>query len=345
MVKASILGATGYAGMELTRLITSHPQAEIAHLVSQSFAGKPYSAIYQSFASSGMMLEEMDISKISGDSDIIFASLPHGTSAETVKALYDRGCRVIDMSADYRYNDPAVYEKWYGAPHAFPELLKSSVYGLTEFYRKKIRGARLVGNPGCYTTCAILSLAPLMKSSVIDHHGIIIDAKSGATGAGRSPNEALHFCEVDENIKAYNVAKHRHTSEIEQELSLLHGGEIVVSFTPHLLPVKRGILATIYCPLADTASHKDILSLYRGFYKDEPFITLHEEGSLPEVKFVVGSNCIHIGFVVDKRTKRLIIVSALDNLVKGAAGQAVQNMNVMFGITESTGLSRTGWYL
>jgi N-acetyl-gamma-glutamyl-phosphate reductase len=346
MIKAGILGATGYAGMELTRLLASHPEVELLRLASQSHAGKAFSEVYPSFAASpGLMLDGVDFDGIASQCDIVFVSLPHGSSAEAVKSLYEKGCKVVDMSADFRYVDPLVYEKWYGAAHPYPALLRESVYGLTEIHRERIRTARLVGNPGCYTTCAILSLAPLMKGDAISHGGIIIDAKSGATGAGRSPSEALHFCEVDENVKAYNVARHRHTSEIEQELSLMCAQQIVVSFTPHLLPVKRGILSTIYCPLTRPVGHAQVMEMYEEFFGSEPFVVLLPEGRLPELKHVNGSNCIHIGFVVDPRTQRLVIVSALDNLVKGAAGQAVQNMNVMFGLDETMGLARTGWYL
>lgn len=346
MIKAGLLGATGYAGMELVRLLSAHPAVEITHLASHSMDGAAFSSVYPSFPPSfGRVLEKVDLETVAKDSDVVFTSLPHSTSMETVKRLHELGVRVIDLSGDYRYEDAVVYAQWYGVSHKYPELLCESVYGLTELHREKIKSARIVGNPGCYTTCAILALAPLMGTAFIDPQSIIIDAKSGTTGAGRTPSEALHFSEVDENIKAYNVGVHRHTSEIEQELSLLQGHEVIVSFTPHLLPCKRGILSTIYCSLEHDVTYDDVEALYRGFFADEPFVVLHPKGSLPQVKYVNGSNCIHIGFVVDPRTKRLVIVSALDNLIKGAAGQAIQNMNLMFDIPESSGLSMTGWYL
>ncbi len=346
MIKTGLLGATGYAGMELVRLLSAHPDVEIRHLASHSMEGAAFSSVYPSFPPSfGQVLEKVDLEKVAGDCDVVFTSLPHSASMDTVKSLYGMGARVIDLSGDYRYDDAAVYEKWYGAAHKYPELLKESVYGLTELHRARIKTARIVGNPGCYTTCAILALAPLMGKPFIDPHSIIVDAKSGTTGAGRTPSEALHFSEVDENVKAYNVGVHRHTSEIEQELSLLQGHEVVLSFTPHLLPSKRGILSTIYCSLEHAVTHEEVETVYKEFFADEPFVVLHPKGSLPQVKYVNGSNCIHIGFVVDPRTMRLVIVSALDNLIKGAAGQAVQNMNLMFDIPESSGLSMTGWYL
>ncbi len=346
MIKVSVIGATGYAGVELVRLLTSHPEVSITHLVSHSFSGKQLSDIYPSFkGTQAHTLEDMDLKAIAQDSDCIFTSLPHGTSDDVIAELYGYGKKVIDLSGDYRYDSAEVYEKWYGFPHAHPELLAQSVYGMPELHKEAIRTAKLIGNPGCYTTCSILALAPLVKNGVIDTDSIIIDAKSGSTGAGRSISQGMHFCEVNESMKAYKVATHRHTSEIEQELSLLAGSDIQLSFTPHLLPINRGILATSYASLKAPVTAEEVYALYNDFYQDQPFVVLHKPGSLPEIKFAVGSNFIHIGFVVDARLKRIIVVSCIDNLVKGAAGQAIQNMNLMFGLDETAGLMQPAWYL
>jgi N-acetyl-gamma-glutamyl-phosphate reductase len=346
LIRASVLGATGYAGIELVRLLYAHPHVDLVHLVSQSHVNQPVSDIYPSFK--GILdktCSHLDIDKIAEESEVIFTSLPHGASNQVIPALYERGKKVIDLSGDFRYKSAEVYEKWYGTRHTHPDLLKKSVYGLPELHRDEIKDTRLIGNPGCYPTCAILALAPLAARGLIDLNSIIIDAKSGATGAGREPSPALHFCEVDENIKAYKVATHRHTSEIEQELGALAKQDINLSFTPHLLPVKRGILSTIYATLEKSLNFTDICDLYEEFYANEPFIVLHQEGSLPEIKHVNGSNTCHIGFVLDKRTNRIIIVAAIDNLIKGAGGQAVQNMNILFGLDETTGLLSPAWYL
>jgi len=346
LIRVSVVGATGYAGIELVRLLYSHPQVELVHLVSQSFAEQPISNIYPNFK--GLLnkaCSRLDIDRIAEESDVVFTSLPHGISNQVIPALYQRGKKVIDLSGDFRYKSVKVYEKWYGVRHGHPDLLKESVYGLPELHRNEIKTARLVGNPGCYPTCAILGLAPLVKHQLIHLNSIIIDAKSGATGAGREPSQGLLFCEVDENIKAYKVATHRHTSEIEQELSILAQRELAISFTPHLLPVKRGILSTIYANLKKTLNFEDVYSLYSQFYAGEPFVVLHHEGSLPEIKHVNGSNSCHIGFVVDRRTNRIVVVTAIDNLIKGAGGQAIQNMNILFGLDETVGLRSPGWYL
>lgn len=347
MINASIIGGTGYAGSELTRLLHAHPSVNLNSIVSKSFAGQPFSSLYANFHS---ILEDkccsgLNIDQLAAENDIIFTALPHGASSSITSQLYNKGVKVIDLSGDFRYNDINLYKEWYGDVHVAPQLLETSVYGLSELHKEKVSHASLVGNPGCYTTCSILGLAPAVKSKLIDPSSIIIDAKSGATGAGRSPSQALHFCEVNENVKAYKVASHRHTSEIEQELSLLAEKNITLLFTPHLLPSKRGILATIYTTLNQPLSAGDIEDLYETFYADAPFVSILKDGKLPEVKHVNGSNNCYIGFTVDSRTNRLIIVSTIDNLIKGAAGQAIQNMNLMFGLDETTGLNRVAWYL
>lgn len=343
MIKAAVLGATGYAGIELVRLLTNHPEVSIEIVGSHTFAGKKISEVYQNLEH---ILEkectELDLDEVA-KCDVAFCALPHGASKSVIPQILEKGVKVIDLSGDYRYDDPAVYEAWYGEKHSSPELLKESVYGLCELHRDKIKGARLIGNPGCYTTCSILGTAPLLANKIIDTKNIIIDAKSGVTGAGRGLGLAYHFCECTENTKAYKIGTHRHTSEIEQELSNIAGENIMLSFTPHLIPQKRGILATIYANLNGTYTKEEILNMYKEFYKDEFFIRVKD--GLPETKHVAGSNFVDIGLDVDKRLNRVVVVSAIDNIVKGAAGQAIQNMNLMFGLEEGTGLKHAGFYL
>ena len=275
----------------------------------------------------------------------MFTALPHGVSGEVIPALYGKGVKVIDLSGDFRYDDPEVYKAWYGFEHSSPELLMESVYGMPELHREKIKCSRLIGNPGCYTTCSILALAPLVKHRLIDTGSIVIDAKSGASGAGRGLTEQTHFCELDESMKAYGIGTHRHTSEIEQELGNINGAPIQLSFTPHLLPIKRGILATSYAKLTSAASIDELLVLYRDFFSGEPFVTVCEKGKLPELKHVVGSNRVAIGICVDARVGRVIVVSCIDNLIKGAAGQAIQNMNILFNLEETMGLELIPWQI
>ena len=345
MIKAAVLGATGYAGIELVRLLTNHPEVNIEILGSQSFAGKPISDVYQNFRH----ILEKECSEVDLDEaakcDVAFTALPHGASKEVIPALLEKGLKVIDLSGDYRYDDAAVYEEWYGEKHSSPELLKESVYGLPELHREKIKGARLIGNPGCYTTCSILGAAPLLANKIAETKNIIVDAKSGVTGAGRGLKLQNSFCECTENSKAYKVTNHRHTSEIEQELSNIAGEKIMISFTPHLIPQKRGILSTIYVNLNRESSAEELTQMYKDFYKDEFFVRVKEVGDLPETKHVAGSNFVDIGVCYDKRLQRAVVVSSLDNIVKGAAGQAVQNMNILFGLDEKTALSNAGFYL
>lgn len=345
MIKAAVLGATGYAGIELVRILSGHPEVEIKVLGSHSFAGQPISEVYQNFAHIiDMDCEELDLDKVS-ECDVAFTALPHGASKDVIPSLIEKGLKVIDLSGDFRYDDIEVYEKWYGVEHSSPELLEESVYGLCELYRDKVKNARLIGNPGCYTTCSILGAYPLLKSGLAEHKNIIVDAKSGVTGAGRGLGLPLHFCECTENTKAYKVATHRHTSEIEQELSKAADEEVMISFTPHLIPQKRGILSTIYINLNKPCTTEEVVDIYKDFYKDEFFVRVKEAGKLPETKHVAGSNFVDIGIVVDERLNRAVVVSAIDNIYKGAAGQAVQNMNIMFGLDEKTGIANAGFYL
>lgn len=345
MIKVAVLGATGYAGIELVRILSNHPEVSLEVLGSHSFAGQKISDVYKNFKHIlDLECEETDLDKVK-KCDVAFTALPHGASKNIIPSLVDLGIKVIDLSGDFRYDDIKVYEEWYGEEHSSPELLAESVYGMPELYRDKIKGARLIGNPGCYTTCSILGTVPLLKSGMAETKNIIVDAKSGVTGAGRGLGLPYHFCECTENTKAYKVAAHRHTSEIEQEFSNAAGEKIMISFTPHLIPMKRGILSTIYVNLNRESSAEELTKLYKEFYKDEFFVRVKDEGDLPETKHVAGSNFIDIGVCYDKRLQRAVIVSALDNIVKGAAGQAVQNMNILFGLEETTGLKNAGFYL
>lgn len=347
MIRAGILGVTGYAGIELLRLLTNHPDVEVTTLVSGSSAGTKISDIYPNFKGiCDIELESLDVETIGKKCDVVFTSLPHGASDETIAALYkNTDAKIIDLSGDYRYDDVAVYEKWYQTEHHNKDLLKESVYGMCELYKDKIKNARLIGNPGCYTTASILGALPLIKSGFVQTENIIIDAKSGVSGAGRGLNQAFHFTECTETSKAYKIANHRHTSEIEQEYSKAAGKEVLVSFTPHLIPQKRGIYATIYMNLTGEYTDAQLLDAYKVFYENCPFVRIYDEGKIPESKNVNGSNYIDIGLKVDKRLKRVIVVSAIDNLIKGAAGQAVQNMNIMFGFDEMAGLKTVANYL
>lgn len=345
MINVAVLGATGYAGIELVRILSSHPDVNIKFLGSHSFDGKKISEVYQNF---GHILDieckDIDLDAIA-ECDLAFTALPHGASKTVIPDLINRGLKVIDLSGDFRYDDIKVYEEWYKQEHSSPELLKEAVYGLCELHREEIKGARLIGNPGCYTTCSILGAAPLLAKGYAETKNIIVDAKSGVTGAGRGLALPYHFCECTENTKAYKIATHRHTSEIEQELSKLAGENIMISFTPHLVPQKRGIFSTIYINLKEKHTTEEITELYKEYYKDEYFVRVKEDGQLPETKHVAGSNFVDIGVVVDERLNRAVVVSTLDNIVKGAAGQAVQNMNIMYGLDEKTGLKNAGFYL
>lgn len=345
MIKAAVLGATGYAGVELVRILSGHGETEIKVLGSHSFAGQNIDEVYKNFKHVlDVECEELNLDKIK-ECDIAFTALPHGASKSVIPSLIDAGVKVIDLSGDFRYDDISVYEEWYGEKHSAPELLKEAVYGMPELYRDKIKNARLIGNPGCYTTCSILGAVPLLKSGLAETKNIIVDAKSGVTGAGRGIALPYHFCECTENMKAYKVATHRHTSEIEQEFSNAAGDKIMISFTPHLIPVKRGIIATTYVNLKQKSSAEELTEMYKKFYDGEYFVRVREAGDLPETKYVAGSNFIDIGICYDKRLQRAVIISALDNIVKGAAGQAVQNMNILFGLDEKTGLKNAGFYL
>jgi N-acetyl-gamma-glutamyl-phosphate reductase len=336
-VRIGILGASGYTGAELLRLLRYHPQAEIRVLTADRHAGKPIAAVFPHLADEGLpdlvAIGEVDWSAV----DIVFCGLPHGTTQEVIAGLPER-LKIIDLSADFRLADIATYAEWYGHEHRAPELQREAVYGLTEIEREAVRDARLVANPGCYPTGAQLPLIPLLRARLIDPDDIIIDAKSGVSGAGRASREGSLFCEVAEGIHAYGVASHRHAPEIEQGLSAAAGRQLVVNFTPHLMPMNRGLLSTIYVRLAPGATLGDLRAVLEGAYRDEPFVHVLPDGSLPATRHVRATNLCLIGLSRDRVANRAILVSALDNLVKGASGQAIQNMNAMLGIRETTAL-------
>lgn len=346
MIKAGIIGATGYAGEELVRILAMHPEAEIVWYGSRSYIDQKYYDVYRNmFRIVDAVCMDDNMEELAGQADVIFTATPQGLCASLVNDEILSKVKIVDLSADFRIKDAAVYEKWYGIHHPTPQYLEEAVYGLSEINREKVKSARLVANPGCYTTCSILSCYPLVKEGLIDPDTLIIDAKSGTSGAGRGAKVANLYCEVNENIKAYGVASHRHTPEIEEQLSYAAGRPFTVNFTPHLVPMNRGILVTAYASLKAFGSGDGklpdaemIKAAYEKYYGEEKFIRLLPPGECPETKWVEGSNYVDIGFVVDERTGRVIIMAALDNLVKGAAGQAVQNMNLMFGLPESVGL-------
>ncbi len=343
-MKVSIIGATGYTGEELLRILASHPAVEIGYITSESSTGEAINTIYPHFNRfyDKKLASISQLAEIGADSDAVFLGLPHGHAMDAARKMLQSGARVIDLGADYRFSDPAVYEKWYKVPHTHPDA--PSVYGLTELYRDKVKTAAIVGNPGCYTTASILALAPLVKHRLVELDTIIVDAKSGISGAGRGLNLNHHFSEAFENVKAYNIGGHRHTPEIEQALSELAGSPVVISFTPHLIPMTRGILSTCYAKLKAGVSAGDIDQAYGAMYGGEFFIRLLGRGGYPATKNTRGSNFCDIGWHVDNRTGRVVAVSAIDNLVKGAAGQAVQNLNVMFGLDEKSGLTQAPLY-
>ncbi len=338
MVRIGIYGGSGYTGQELLRLLSGHPGAEVVAATSRRFAGVPVADVYPVFSGrTDLTYTDISPEEMAARADLVFLALPHGVSMEVAPLFLKAGRKVIDLSADFRIRDAASYEAWYGR-HTAAATIPEAVYGLPELYRDRIRTSRLVANPGCYPTSIILGLAPVLGSRWVETGSVIADSKSGVSGAGRDPQIASLYCEVDGGFKAYKVGRHRHTPEIEQELSLLAGSEMKISFTPHLLPVKRGILSTIYATLQRDVTGEDATALYREFYRDEPFVRVCRAGQVPNLSSVVGSNYCDIGVAVDPRTRRIIIVSVIDNLIKGASGQAIQNMNLLCGLEEATGL-------
>lgn len=342
-IKVGILGANGYVGYELVRLLVAHPNASVSYLGSRTFKGKAYSQVYPNLSGAlDLVCGDKALSEIAPDLDCVFTATPQGFCAANIDEKVLSQSKVIDLSADFRLKNAQIYEKWYKIEHKAPQFLNEAVYGLCEIHRQSIKKARLVANPGCYTTCAILSLFPLIKAGVAELNSIIIDAKSGKSGAGRNERLDNLFCETNENFAAYGVATHRHTPEIEEQLALAAGREFALQFTPHLVPMQRGILSTAYVNLTRNLSEDEVREIYADFYADEYFVRLLPKGILPQTRFVKGTNFVHINVCFDERTKRLIIIAALDNLIKGAAGQAVQNMNLLFGFDESAGLGAFG---
>jgi len=343
MIKVSIIGASGYGGGELARLLLGHPEVELVHLTAESKAGEAMADLYpnlRGFTSS--ITEAADAAQIAKDSDMVFLALPTGKAMQLAPAIVPHA-RLIDLGADFRFKDPQVYEQWYKSPHASPELLADAAYGLTEFKRGEVRRAQIVGNPGCYPTAALLATLPLLQSGKVRTNGVIVDAKSGVSGAGRGLSMGTHFSEVNENVKPYNVAGHRHTPEIEQEMSALLGRDMPVTFTPHLVPMTRGILVTAYLSVAGSVTTEEATSILSEAYTGEPFVRVLAD-VLPQTKATSGSNFCDVAVRVDAHGGTLIAMAALDNLVKGASGQAVQNMNVMMGLPEDLGLWTPGLY-
>lgn len=351
MIKAGIVGATGYAGIELVRLLSQHPSVTLTHLGSQTYDQKPYIDTVSSFRGKldDYVCRNAPVEELADSCDVLFLALPHGIASRQInEKVLEKTC-IIDLGADFRLKDVKIYEKWYGIPHSSPHLLPRAVYGLSEFERSSVSKTNLIANPGCYTTCSILTLAPLIRTGFLsgftDSGGyppILIDAKSGVSGAGRKAGTASHYCETNESIKAYKIASHRHTPEIEQYLEMNSDEPVRVQFTPHLVPMNRGILCTAYIPLGHTGkkttSLDELRGLYLETYDNEFFVRILPEGIFPETRWVKGSNYIDIGIFFDERTNTIIAVGAIDNLVKGAAGQAIQNMNIRFGFEENEGL-------
>ena len=345
MVKVGIIGATGYAGNELVRLLMGHKDVEIKWYGSRSYIDKKYAEVYQNmFKIVDDTCMDDNMEELASQVDVIFTATPQGFLAGVLTEEILSKVKIIDLSADFRIKDVKTYEKWYKIEHKSPQFIEEAVYGLCEVNREKVKGARLVANPGCYTTCSILTAYPLVKEGLIDPDTLIIDAKSGTSGAGRGAKTPNLFCEVNESMKAYGVTTHRHTPEIEEQLGYAAGKEITVNFTPHLVPMNRGILATEYATLIKKPdgtypSYEELKAAYDKYYAKERFVRVLKKGVCPETKWVEGSNYVDVNFVIDERTGRVVMMGALDNLVKGAAGQAVQNMNLLFGFDEAEGLS------
>jgi N-acetyl-gamma-glutamyl-phosphate reductase len=338
MIKVGIIGASGYTGEELARILALHPQVELTVVTSRQYAGKKLADIYPNLRKIiDLTVEDVVLDELVERADLFFTAVPHQTAMGIVPQLMEKGCKVVDLSADFRIHDATVYEQWYQT-HSAGDFLARAVYGLPELHREAIKRTSLVANPGCYPTSIILAVAPLIKAGLIDPETIIADSKSGASGAGRGASVSSLFCEVSEGFKAYKVAEHRHTPEIEQEISEVAGRSVVISFTPHLLPMSRGILSTIYASLLHGTEAEQVRGVYTEFYRQEHFVRLCNPGEVPATQFVRGSNFCDIGWKIDPRTGRIVIIAAIDNLVKGAAGQAVQNMNLMCGLPEGMGL-------
>ncbi|HYM68968.1 MAG TPA: N-acetyl-gamma-glutamyl-phosphate reductase [bacterium] len=345
-VRVSVIGASGYGGAEAVRLLATHPEARLVHVTAESRVGQPIADLYPNLRGFvELVTEPADAAVLGADSDLVVVSLPSGKSATLVPELLERGARVIDVGADFRLRNASLYPVWYNFEHAAPQYLAEAAYGLTELHRDEIRGAKLVADPGCYPAAALLALTPLLRAGVVARDGIVIDAKSGVSGAGRGgAGGGYQYAETNEDIRAYGVPSHNHTAEIEQELSAQAGGDVRVTFVPHLIPMTRGILVTAYARLVRSMDGTEIAALYRDAYAGAPFVRMLPDGVLPQTKATTGSNYCDLAVRVNTRTRTAIAVAALDNLGKGAAGQAVQNLNVMFGLPETLGLRTPGLY-
>jgi N-acetyl-gamma-glutamyl-phosphate reductase len=340
MIRVAVAGGTGYAGAELVRILAGHPEVELTVITSRQFAGQPFDRVFPAMAGRvASVCEEFDAERICAAADVVFTALPHKLPMAIAPEILRRGRKLVDLSADFRFTDPAVYESAY-QPHSCAELLAEAVYGLSEVYTREIRSARLVGNPGCYPTSVLLPLVPLVRAGLLDLEGIVADSKSGVSGAGRSPSLTVHYCEVNESFKAYKVAAHRHAPEMEAVLSREAGRPVTITFVPHLVPMTRGMLTTLYARPAAGATPGAVRDCLASFYAGRPFVRLRPDGMPPDTLHVRGTNFCDIGWVYDGRNRRLVLISAIDNLGKGAAGQAVQNMNLMFGLDEAAGLDR-----
>ena len=341
MIKAGIIGSTGYAGGELARLLLQRDDIEIKWYGSRSYIDQKYASIYRNmFRIVDDACMDDNMKELADQVDVVFTATPQGLCASLVDEDVLSKVKVIDLSADFRIKDVSVYEKWYKLTHASPRFIGEAVYGLPEINREKVKRARLIANPGCFPTCSFLSTYPLVKEGLIDPNTIIIDAKSGTSGAGRGSKVDSLYCEVNENIKAYGVASHRHTPEIEEQLSYAAGKPVTISFTPHLVPMNRGILVTAYASLTKKVSYEEVKAVYDKYYRDEYFVRVLEKDVVPQTRWVEGSNFADVNFKIDTRTNRVVMMGAIDNMVKGAAGQAIQNMNLMFGLPENTGLKQ-----
>lgn len=341
MIKVGIIGSTGYAGAELVRLLSQREDCEIVWYGSRSYVGEDFASIYRNVAHCvDEPCKDDDMETLAELADVIFTATPQGFCASKLNEEILSKTKVIDLSADFRIKDVAIYEEWYKIKHASPQFIEEAVYGLPEINREKVKHARLIANPGCYPTCSFLSIYPLAKEGLIDVNTIIIDAKSGTSGAGRSAKTANLYCEVNESMKAYGVASHRHTPEIEEQIGYAAGTKPVISFTPHLVPMNRGILVTAYATLTKAVTTEEVKAIYDKYYANEYFVRVLEPGMTPETRWVEGSNFADVSFKIDPRTNRIVMMGAIDNMVKGAAGQAMQNMNLMFGLPENTGLKQ-----
>jgi N-acetyl-gamma-glutamyl-phosphate reductase len=345
-IPVGVIGASGYGGVQLVRLLMDHPQLELAYLGGDSSAGQEFSSLYPHlFHQLSQTIEPIDLEQIAKRCEVVFLSLPNGLACKMVPQLLEKGCKVLDLSADYRFSDLSVYTHWYGVKRSDQEVAETAIYGLPELYRDRISDAQLIGCPGCYPTASLLALSPLLKQGLIVPETAIIDAKSGTSGGGRQPKVSLLLAEADNSLGAYSVARHRHTPEIEQICSDLAGHEVLVQFTPHLVPMVRGIHATVYATLRDPGLvREDLLTIYSAFYRSSPWVKLLPSGVYPQTKWACGTNLCYIGIEVDPRTARVIVMSTIDNLLKGQAGQAIQCLNLMMGWDETLGLPKLSFY-